>query len=126
MSEATQTFQSYDKSFGNFDRSITIRTSFGILLAFGILAVAPWVLEVATIHSTTDFLIYLTLAMIWNLLAGYGGLFAFTGWFRNKKLGAYRAFVTDLNRCIVIRLPKRTVVVSPNSPERFIEALKPA
>ena len=57
-------------------------------------------------------------------LAGDGGLFAFVGWFRNRKLSTYRAYVTDVNRCVVIRWPKRTIVISPGSPHRFIDALR--
>ena len=59
-------------------------------------------------------------------LMGNGGLFAFTGWFRNKRLGVYRAFLTDPKRAVVLRFPNRTVVVSPDSPEAFVTALKKA
>ncbi|MBX3303338.1 MAG: hypothetical protein KF693_14075 [Nitrospira sp.] len=51
---------------------------------------------------------------------GNGGLFSFSGFFRNKALGTYRAFVTDLQRTVVLRFPSRTVVVSPSAPEEFI------
>ena len=51
---------------------------------------------------------------------GNGGLFSFSGFFRNKALGAYRAFVTDLHRTVVLRFRSRTVVVSPSAPEEFI------
>ena len=54
---------------------------------------------------------------------GNGGLFSFTGFFRNKALGAYRAFVTDLHRTVVLRFPSRTVVVSPSTPEEFIHEI---
>lgn len=53
-------------------------------------------------------------------LFGNGGLFSFTGWFRNRKLGVYRAFVTDTHRTVVLRSSKRTVVVSPADPEAFV------
>jgi hypothetical protein len=53
-------------------------------------------------------------------LFGNGGMFSFTGLFRNRALGNYRAFVTDLTRTVVLRFPKRTVVVSPENPERFV------
>lgn len=53
-------------------------------------------------------------------LCGNGGLFSFTGWFRNKPLGIYRAFVTDTHRTVVLRLAKRTLVVSPADPEAFV------
>lgn len=56
-------------------------------------------------------------------LLGNGGLFSFTGLYRNRDLKMYRAYVTDLNRCVVLRFPGRTVVVSPESPERFVSAV---
>lgn len=57
-------------------------------------------------------------------LFGNGGLFSFTGLYRNKKLGNYRAFVNDLNRLIVLRFAKRTIVVSPNDPDGFAEKVR--
>ncbi len=51
---------------------------------------------------------------------GNGGLFSFTGFFRNKGLGAYQAFVTDPNQTVVLRFSNRTVVVSPAAPEEFV------
>ena len=56
-------------------------------------------------------------------LFGNGGLFSFTGLYRNRDLGLYRAYVTDLNRCVVLRFPTRTVVISPELPDRFVAAL---
>jgi hypothetical protein len=55
---------------------------------------------------------------------GNGGGFSFTGWYWNKSLGFYRAFVTDLNRTVVLRFGKRTVVLSPDDPEDFVSELK--
>jgi hypothetical protein len=54
---------------------------------------------------------------------GNGGFFSFTGSYRNQRLGAYRAFVTDPHRTVVLRIPKRTIVVSPESPEDFVREL---
>lgn len=54
---------------------------------------------------------------------GNGGLFSFTGFYRNRQLGAYRAFVTDLHRTVVLRYPESTVVVSPAAPEDFVHEL---
>jgi len=56
-------------------------------------------------------------------LCGSGGMFGFFGWFRNGRLGVYRAYCTDLSRCVVVKLRTRTIVVSPYSPERFVAAL---
>jgi hypothetical protein len=52
---------------------------------------------------------------------GNGGLFSFTGFFRNGSLGAYRAFVTDPHRTVVLHFPTRTIVVSPSAPEDFVQ-----
>ncbi|MEI6175644.1 MAG: PH domain-containing protein [Verrucomicrobiota bacterium] len=51
---------------------------------------------------------------------GNGGAFSFTGWYWSKSLGAYRAYVTDLNRTVVLSFGKRTVVISPDEPEDFV------
>ena len=53
-------------------------------------------------------------------VCGNGGMFSFTGWYRNRALGTYRAFVTDLKRTVVLRFEKKTIVVSPENPERFV------
>ncbi len=57
---------------------------------------------------------------------GNGGLYSFTGWFRNTALGAYRAFVTDPHRTVVLHFPTRTVVVSPSAPEDFVDVIRAA
>ena len=56
---------------------------------------------------------------------GNGGGFSFTGWYWSKSLGFFRAYVTDLNRTVVLRFEKRTVVVSPDDPEDFVSELHP-
>lgn len=58
-------------------------------------------------------------------LFGNGGLFSFTGLFRSRSLGSYRAYVTDPRRAVVLRFPARTVVVSPADPRDFVQALTP-
>ena len=40
---------------------------------------------------------------------GNGGLFSFTGWYWSKRLGAYRAYVTDLRRPVVVRQVPRGI-----------------
>lgn len=55
---------------------------------------------------------------------GNGGFYSFTGWYWNKTLGSYRAFVTDPRRAVVLRYERRTLIVSPDEPERFIQELK--
>lgn len=58
-------------------------------------------------------------------LFGNGGLFAFSGLFRNQQLGRYRAFATNMSGTVIIRLPAHTIVVTPDKPERFVETLQP-
>lgn len=53
-------------------------------------------------------------------LFGNGGLFSFSGLYRNAHLGSYRAWVTDLKLAVVLRFPDRTWVVSPADPEAFV------
>ena len=52
-------------------------------------------------------------------LFGNGGFFSFTGWFRNKKLGVYRAYATDTRRAVVLRFSDKTVVITPDDPQKF-------
>ena len=54
---------------------------------------------------------------------GNGGAFSFTGLYYNKRLGSYRAFVTDPHRTVVLRYANRRVVLSPATPEDFIDDL---
>lgn len=54
---------------------------------------------------------------------GISGGFSYTGWFWNKSLGSYRAFVTDLDRTVVLRFESRMVVVSPDRPDEFVREL---
>lgn len=56
---------------------------------------------------------------------GNGGLFSFTGRYRSKALGGYRAFVTDLGLTVVLRFRNATIVVSPETPEAFVRHLLP-
>lgn len=54
---------------------------------------------------------------------GNGGLYSITGYFRNKALGRFRAFVTDPKLSVVLALRSRVVVVSPAEPRAFLQAL---
>jgi hypothetical protein len=56
-------------------------------------------------------------------LFGNGGLYSVTGLFQSRRLGRYRAFVTDPARAVVLKLPKRAVVISPADPEAFLQLL---
>ena len=55
---------------------------------------------------------------------GNGGLFGFIGLFRNQRIGRYRAFVTDPARCVVLRFPERTLVISPDNPQKMVTLLQ--
>ncbi len=55
---------------------------------------------------------------------GNGGLFSFTGHFRNRKLGKYQAYATDFKQSVVLRFCDRTVVVTPADPKRFVQTLQ--
>lgn len=54
---------------------------------------------------------------------GNGGLYSFTGWYWNKKIGSYRAYATDLRQTVVLAFESRRIVVSPDDPEAFVRAL---
>jgi hypothetical protein len=56
-------------------------------------------------------------------LFGNGGLFAFSGLFSNRRLGRYRAFVTDPRNAVVLRFAARTIVVTPDAPREFLDTL---
>jgi Bacterial PH domain len=54
---------------------------------------------------------------------GNGGAFSFTGFYYNKRLGSYRAYVTDPHRIVVLRYANRRAVLSPATPEDFVHDL---
>jgi hypothetical protein len=54
---------------------------------------------------------------------GNGGAFSFTGFYYNKRLRSYRAYVTDPHRAVVLRYADRRVVLSPATPEDFVNDL---
>ena len=64
-------------------------------------------------------------AMRWSLRTfGNGGVFGFTGWFYNSRLGRYRAWVTDPRRAVVLEFDDQTIVVSPRQPHLFVDELR--
>lgn len=55
---------------------------------------------------------------------GNGGFFSFSGFFWNKPLGSYRAYVTDPASTVVLRYAsRRPILLSPATPEEFIHDL---
>ena len=57
-------------------------------------------------------------------LFGNGGLYSFTGLFWNRKLGRYRAFMTDPQRAVLLKYRDRTIVVTPGDVQHFIVAVR--
>ena len=57
-------------------------------------------------------------------LFGINGLFCFAGIFRNHELGRYRAFPTSPKNSVILRFPKRTIVVTPEDPDGFAEMVR--
>ncbi len=54
-------------------------------------------------------------------LFGNGGLFAMSGWFWNKRIGRFRAYVTDPGRAVLLRYRNGAqVVVTPHDVQHFI------
>lgn len=54
---------------------------------------------------------------------GNGGFYSFSGWYWNRTLGSYRAFVTEPKNSVVLRYGRRTIVISPADPEEFVREL---
>ena len=54
---------------------------------------------------------------------GNGGYFGWTGHFRSKRLGSFRALLTDPSRAVVLEFRNFKLVVSPEDPGAFVRAL---
>lgn len=54
---------------------------------------------------------------------GNGGFFSFSGWFYQRPHGLFRAWVTDPSRAVTLQLGQRRIVVSPEPPREFVEAI---
>jgi len=66
------------------------------------------------------------MAKAWRI-GGNGGLFSFSGYFRNAKLGTFRAFVTDPRHMVVIEFSDgKKFVLSPGGQDEFVRALNAA
>lgn len=55
---------------------------------------------------------------------GSGGLFGYLGKFKNKKLGYYTMYATDINELILIRTDRKTYVFSCRNRDKFIESVE--
>ena len=58
----------------------------------------------------------------WRLFAN-GGLLGVVGLFRSRRLGNFRAWVTDLRTLVVLRHAKGCAVISPQDRARFLAVL---
>ncbi len=54
---------------------------------------------------------------------GNSGLFGFTGWYQSSRLGSFRAFATDGSRTVVLRYAEKTIVITPDQPDLFVQEL---
>ena len=57
--------------------------------------------------------------------AGNDGLFAMHGWFYSKRLGSFRAFVTNPAFAVILEFGTKRVVISPEDPAAFVAAVVP-
>ncbi len=57
---------------------------------------------------------------------GIGGLFGFVGHFYNEVLGSYKAYATNEFNTVVLLFGQETIVVTPDDPQAFVEAVRAA
>ncbi|MEM8953678.1 MAG: PH domain-containing protein [Verrucomicrobiota bacterium] len=58
-------------------------------------------------------------------LLGNGGLYSFSGIFRNEQLGTFRSFVTNPKHCVVLKFAsEKPIVVSPTDRPDFLELVR--
>lgn len=57
-------------------------------------------------------------------IVGNGGLFSITGTFWNRRLGRYRAFITDPKKVVVLVTPSKTIALSPDDPKMFVDRVR--
>jgi hypothetical protein len=55
---------------------------------------------------------------------GNGGLFGYTGLFRNAILGRYRAFATRRKNCLILKFGDTTVALTPDEPVEMQQAIE--
>jgi hypothetical protein len=64
-------------------------------------------------------------AVNWSLrMFGNGGLFSFSGWYWNRRLGGYRMLATNFRQPVVLDWGTRRMVVTPGNAEEFVQELK--
>ncbi|TNE33190.1 MAG: hypothetical protein EP349_00035 [Alphaproteobacteria bacterium] len=52
---------------------------------------------------------------------GNGGLFSGSGYYWNKQTGIFRAFISNQHKAVWIKTPNKTLVISPDDPETFVQ-----
>jgi hypothetical protein len=57
---------------------------------------------------------------------GIGGLFGFVGYYRNEILGTYKAYATNELNTVVLDFGGEKIVVTPDEPEEFLQAVETA
>jgi transcriptional regulator with XRE-family HTH domain len=57
-------------------------------------------------------------------LFGIGGLFACVGLYRNDILGNYYAYITESKNAMVIKMEKRTIVISPDDAAAMLSTIE--
>ena len=57
-------------------------------------------------------------------ICGNDGVGAISGRFWSRRLGRFRAYVTDADNAVVLRWPHLTLVVSPDRPATFVAAVR--
>ena len=57
-------------------------------------------------------------------LMGTSGFYGYYGLYWNKKLGKFRAYATRFNRLVAVKTEKKLFVISPDTPEDFVETLR--
>jgi len=57
-------------------------------------------------------------------VAGNGGLFSITGTFWNRRVGRYRAFITDPSKVVILVTPGGTIALSPADPAAFVDRVR--
>ncbi|HTA30285.1 MAG TPA: PH domain-containing protein [Candidatus Cybelea sp.] len=59
----------------------------------------------------------------WRTL-GVGGLWSYYGRFRSAQLGAFRAYATSSASGVLLVWPDKKVLITPQEPEQFLQAMK--
>jgi hypothetical protein len=108
----------------------------GILIASGFFAIRGYILTDHNLlvqrvgwHSEVDLSGLVSAQAIPDAMAGssrtggIGGLFSLAGSFKNEEYGTYRVFATDPKRSVVLRFRDSVVVVTPDDPAAFVEAV---